>query len=279
MLASIIQHLRFPFSLLLSPVYLFAWSQQKDITNAKFWILFIILHLLVYPASNAYNSIHDRDSGSVGGIKKPLPITSKMNYVVNVLDILSLIFSMIFLGLIPFLFVFVYIVVSRLYSHRAIRLKKYAFLSVIIVAIFQGAFIYLLCGLISDSFTLHPWAMIAVSLQLAAIYPMTQIYQHKSDLADGVKTLSYILGVKNTFLWFFGISALAISGYFLHFQDTQIMIFYNLLIAFTPAALFSGYWFWRVIKNDENANFKNTMILNIFSALSLNIFFLILLLK
>jgi 1,4-dihydroxy-2-naphthoate octaprenyltransferase len=279
MLSSIIQHLRFPFSLMLSPVYLFAWSQQADRENIKYWILFIILHLLVYPASNAFNSIHDRDIGSIGGIKNPLPISSNLSHVVNAFDILSIFLTLIFLGWLSFSLVFTYILISRLYSHRSIRLKKNPFLSVAIVSIFQGAFIYLLCGLISDFFTIQLWAMLAVSLQLAAIYPMTQIYQHESDLADGVKTFSYILGIKNTFLWFFGVSAFAITGYFFHFRETQITVFYQLLLAFAPAALFSGYWFWQVTRNAENANFKNTMILNIFSALSLNIFFLLLFLK
>jgi hypothetical protein len=29
--------------------------------------VFVILHLLLYPASNGFNSYHDRDTGPVGG--------------------------------------------------------------------------------------------------------------------------------------------------------------------------------------------------------------------
>ena len=45
-------------------------SVQADIANAA--LIFVILHILVYPASNGYNSYMDRDEGSIGGLKNPL---------------------------------------------------------------------------------------------------------------------------------------------------------------------------------------------------------------
>ncbi|MGB3618624.1 MAG: hypothetical protein WBA12_10935, partial [Catalinimonas sp.] len=51
--------LRVPFSVHLMPIFLFALSQ----TPAPHWpsaaLAFVILHLLVYPASNGYNSYQD----------------------------------------------------------------------------------------------------------------------------------------------------------------------------------------------------------------------------
>ncbi|HMT35427.1 MAG TPA: hypothetical protein PKC41_06190, partial [Chitinophagaceae bacterium] len=73
---SILQHLRFPFSILLLPAFLFSYY-FVDIPTPQpftFGLLFFILHFFVYPASNAYNSTQDRDEGSVGLIKNPLPI-------------------------------------------------------------------------------------------------------------------------------------------------------------------------------------------------------------
>ena len=45
------------------------------------------------------------------------------------------------------------------------------------------------------------WVLLACSLQIAGVYPLTQIYQHEQDLADGVTTISYKLGYKGTFIF------------------------------------------------------------------------------
>ncbi|MFI5187293.1 MAG: prenyltransferase, partial [Chitinophagales bacterium] len=58
---STIQLLRFHFSLFLLPVFLFALSQLNTINWQNAAIVFFILHVLVYPASNGYNSYMDRD--------------------------------------------------------------------------------------------------------------------------------------------------------------------------------------------------------------------------
>ena len=81
-----IKHLRLHFSLLLMPVFLFALSQTSiTLYGQTFYpptfgvlVTFIILHLLVYPASNVFNSYYDRDTGSVGGLKNPPPTNVKM---------------------------------------------------------------------------------------------------------------------------------------------------------------------------------------------------------
>jgi hypothetical protein len=49
-------HLRLQFSLLLMPVYLFALSQTIIVSYVNASLVFIILHVLVYPASNIFNS-------------------------------------------------------------------------------------------------------------------------------------------------------------------------------------------------------------------------------
>jgi 1,4-dihydroxy-2-naphthoate octaprenyltransferase len=37
--------------------------------------------------------------------------------------------------------------------------------------------------------------MIAASLLIGGFYPLTQIYQHRQDKEDGVRTLSMLLGL------------------------------------------------------------------------------------
>ena len=68
--SSTIQLLRFHFSFFLMPLYWFALSQVATIQTRDAVFIFIILHLLVYPSSNGYNSYMDRDVGSIGGVKE-----------------------------------------------------------------------------------------------------------------------------------------------------------------------------------------------------------------
>src|SRR5437762_14344009 len=107
------------------PVYWFALSQVNNINWSDAILIFIILHLLVYPASNGYNCYMDRDTGSIGGLKNPLQPTKQLFYVTVVMDALAVALSFY----ITWLFavgIFLYILASRAYSYRGIRLKKYA---------------------------------------------------------------------------------------------------------------------------------------------------------
>src|ERR1700684_1733623 len=70
---STIQLLRFHFSFFLMPVYWFALSQVVNPDIKRALLIFIILHILIYPSSNGFNSYMDRDEGSIGGLKSPLP--------------------------------------------------------------------------------------------------------------------------------------------------------------------------------------------------------------
>ncbi len=138
-----IKHLRLHFSLLLMPVYLFALSQAEGTNTRDAILCFIILHLLVYPASNVYNSYHDRDTESVGGIKNPPPVNEKMLLLTNLLDSLAFALALLISPLLGGS-ILLYIIASRLYSHRAIRLKKYPFIGFAVIFLFQGAFTYLI---------------------------------------------------------------------------------------------------------------------------------------
>lgn len=273
-------HLRLHFSLLLLPVFLFAVSQISQLDLVASLMVFFILHLLIYPASNIFNSYYDEDQGSVGGLKNPPPPNVKMLWLANAMDLLALAIAyfiqpkavLIFGG---------YILASRLYSYKPVRLKKYPITGFFIIFIFQGAYVYWLSQYLcsQNELQVHPFALLACSFQIGAIYPLTQIYQHKSDLADGVTTLSYKLGYKGTFLFTAVLFALATFFYFLHFKERDIHSFYMLLLAQAPIILYFLIWAKKVWLDVKNADFKHTMRMNVIAALVLNVFFIYLAIK
>ena len=89
LLRSTIQLLRFHFSFFLMPVYWFALSQVVNKNLPRAILIFVILHLLIYPASNGYNSYMDRDETSIGGLKNPLLPTKQLFHVTVFMDVLG----------------------------------------------------------------------------------------------------------------------------------------------------------------------------------------------
>ena len=104
---------------------------------------------------------------------------------------------------------------------------------------------------------------------------MTQVYQHEEDAQHGDRTLSLQLGIQGTFYFaafFFGVTAIGFVFYFSqYYQFRQALVF---LIALSPVALYFGFWFWKVLKDYTQADFKHTMRLNFISATCLVVFFI-----
>ncbi len=276
-----VQLLRIPFSLLLMPLFVLALS-QSSVNVYTAIISFIIIHVLVYPASNGYNSYIDRDEGSIGGIEKPPAPTIHLFYLTLVLDFLAIVLAFFFVNGLFSLLILVYILASRAYSSKQIRLKKYPIIGFLTVAIFQGGFTYIMSviGITNDSFTFSSAnisLLLACSFQIAGAYPLTQIYQHEADLAGGVKTLSYQLGYRGTFIFTAIMFGICNVFYYLYFdQMGKITNFYLIQLFFLPIVLYFVWWFLRTIKNENEANFKNTMRMNLIAAICLNTCFIIL---
>lgn len=278
----ILLHLRLPFSLLLLPVFLFAVSILPTGWTKEAWGLFFIWHFLVYPASNAFNSYFDKDESPIGGLKTPPKVDRKLYFVATALDIFSLFFSFVWYNATTSLLILGYILLSRAYSAYPIRLKRFPFLSWLIVGFFQGAYVFLVTVFILESpdyeqlIQLYVFPALLSSGILWAIYPITQVYQHREDRERGDRTLSILLGIRGTFsftAFFFGLSTV---GYFFYFDEVTFLRWFLFL---SPTTAFFVYWFWLVWKDDSMANFTNTMRLNILAALLLNLFYLSVLLK
>ncbi|MCF0058672.1 UbiA family prenyltransferase [Dyadobacter sp. CY356] len=274
--------LRIPFSFFLMPLFLFAFSQAKNINYFDASLSFFIIHFLIYPASNGYNSYIDRDEDSIGGIEKPPMPTESLFYVTIFLDVLAVSLAFFFVGKFFAICLLLYIAASRAYSSRQIRLKKYAVIGFLVVTIFQGAFTYYMsmAGITGNSLALtrdNLFILLGCSFQIAGAYPLTQIYQHKQDLRDGITTLSYKLGYRVTFIFTALMFALCNIFYYLYFQSQDSgMIFFIIQLFFIPIVLYFFYWFYLVNKNTENANFRNTMRMNWIAALCMNSCFFVL---
>ena len=277
---STLQLLRFHFSFFLMPVYWFALSSLPCFIFYKAIIIFFIVHLLLYPSSNGYNSYMDKDTESIGGIKYPMAPEKELLYATLIMDILAIGLSFFISTLFAFL-IGCYILFSRLYSYRGVRLKKYPIIGYLTVVLNQGGLMFLMvyqgANCLADSSL--PWLGIASACFLiGGFYPITQIYQHESDTKDGVRTISILLGKKGTFLFCAGMYFIAFVLLFLYYQlQNKLTSFLILQLYFIPVVGYFLWWFRKVWKDESLANFSNTMQMNWLASACTNLGFFTLL--
>ncbi|MGI4872756.1 MAG: UbiA family prenyltransferase [Janthinobacterium lividum] len=271
--------LRIPFSLFLMPIF---WFGLSALPGPFSWVraagVFAILHLLVYPASNGYNSYYDRDEGSIGGLKTPPKVTPALLHLVYLFDALAVLGALL-LGWRFAALVVVYLLVSKAYSYEGIRLKKYPLLSTLVVVVFQGSFTFLMTQV--GVGTAHLFAKtnlllaLVSTLFLCGSYPLTQIYQHQEDARRGDRTLSLRLGIRGTFIFAAAgllTGALAMGlAYWLRGELRNLLIF---LVATGPVVALFGRWAWLAWHNPALANFEWTMRMNQVSSLCLSAAFI-----
>ena len=281
-----VKHLRLPFSFFLMPVFLFALSQADTVNWQTTIIAFTIMHLLVFPSSNGYNSFQDRDETSIGGLKHPPKVTRNLYFATLFMDIVGVLCGL-FVSVYFSLLVLIFVLVSRAYSYRNVRLKKYAVIGFLTVFIFQGAFVYLMTSAAISTFSFAGFftlnniiCMNVASLFIGSIYPLTQIYQHDADKKDGVISISYKLGYIGTFIFSSILFSIAIVFLFYYFnlKHQQIAMVLFLLIML-PVVIKLEIWFNNVRKDTVNANFENTMAMNLLTSSCMNLYFLILILN
>ncbi len=277
-------HLRLPFSLFLAPVFFFALSEAEDIDPMNALWVFIILHLLLFPASNAYNSYYDKDEGSIGLIEKPPPVSDLLLYIAIGMDLAAIILSLLLeLGATFTLYLVLYGLVSKAYSHPRIRLKKYPVVSLLTVVLFQGFYTFLAsydaisgaAGPMTHQGTLLP--AILCSCNLVAVYPLTQIYQHEEDRKHGDLTYSMLVGIRGTFRHaaaFFTLSFIGF-GYF-YLSENRAVSWLLFSVFMLPSVIFFLYWWKKTSTDISEASYRNTMRMNALASAGLNFFFILL---
>lgn len=274
---STIQLLRFRFSYYLMPVFFFALSFIADINWEHVISAFILIHLLLYPASNGYNSFMDRDTESIGGIENPMQPTKELFYVTLVMDIAGSLLSFFISWQFALAYVF-YILCSRMYSYRGIRLKRFPLIGYITVILNQGALIFAMVYHASDknaTVQVPLQGLVAAGFLIGGFYPITQIYQHKSDTKDGVQTISMLLGKRGTFIFCAAMYAIAFSVLFFYYNAAnRLTSFFILQIFFVPVIVYFIHWMLQVFKNENAADFKNTMRMNMLAGTCTNLAFI-----
>lgn len=239
-------------------------------------LIFIILHFVMYPSSNGYNSYMDRDEGSIGLLVKPPPVTKELLYVTIVLDVLAILFSLL-VSLVFTLCIIATIIASHAYSYRGIRLKKYPVTGFLVVISFQGALTYFMvyngAGVMS-----HPavpaLGMLISALLLGGFYPLTQIYQHEQDIRDNVRTISYQLGITGTFVFCLIMYLAAEALLFFYFRQSAISRFFLLQLFFLPIIVYFIQWWRNAARDRKYVDFHHAMRMNFIAACSTNMAFI-----
>jgi 4-hydroxybenzoate polyprenyltransferase len=276
-------HLRFLFSFFLLPVFLFALSQAPQTIISNTILTFLVWHVLIYPASNGYNSYFDKDEGAIALVENPPLVDVSLYYFSLLLDFLGLMLAL-FVSVDLFVAVLLYGIFSKLYSHPAVRLKKYPWISFLIVFVFQGACIYWSSyAAISGLSMLSGWnlnfiiAGLVCSCLIGATYPLTQVYQHREDAKRGDRTISIVLGVRGSFFFSAFLLLFAALLLFIYFYRLGTLNRFWLFLPFAfPVFFVFITWFAKIWRDERQANFKNMSKMTLVSSVLMFCYFVLL---
>lgn len=224
----------------------------------------------------------DRDETPIGGLASPLQPTKQLFYTSLVMDVVAIVFS-VFISFIFAAGILLYILASRAYSYRGIRLKKYPFIGFLTVFIFQGAMVFFITYIsvaLPSSVAVPALPVILSSLLIGALYPLTQIYQHEEDKKDGVITISYLIGKRGTFVFSMMLFLTATAFMYILFNKANTSnLFYLFLLFLLPVVLFFLYWMKLVWRDENAADFKNSFRMNALSTICTTAFFITIIIR
>jgi hypothetical protein len=275
-------HLRIPFSYFLLPVFLFSLAISPNITGKSILWTFIIVHFFLYPASNGYNSYFDKDEKSIGGLKNPPPVKKGLYYLSLFFDVIAIVLGLLLINPTFAFMLLIYGLVSKAYSHPAIRLKKFPVTGWFVAGLFQGLFTLVMCYIGINNYSFETAVKLNVlipgilsTMMLWANYPMTQVYQHEEDEKHGDMTISRKLGIRGTFYFVSAMFSVVTLGFVLYFHIFfELKYAWTFLAALFPVIAYFFIWFFQVYQDPTKADFNHTMWLNFISATALNAYFI-----
>lgn len=189
-------------------------------------LAFLLLHLFLYGGANAFNTYYDRDSGPIGGLAEPPPVRPALLPWSLGLQLAGLWMS----PLVSLRFAALYLILFLLftaYSHPAVRLKKRPWASIIAIGLGQGGIGFAAGWVAAEGATGTTlqageapavWGFLSAVLIVAALYPLSQVYQLAEDRARGEETLAVVVGRAGALgltmaLLVAGIGALALAAW------------------------------------------------------------------
>jgi 4-hydroxybenzoate polyprenyltransferase len=201
-LAAAVIHLRLHFQILLAPIFLWGLVLASSRPDWRTWFVFIAYHAFLYGGATAFNSVYDRDSGPVGGLRHPPPVDPLL-----LPWSLGVLLSGLLLCLVRPWTAVLYAAILLLalaYSHPAVRLKARPWASLFTIAIGQGVLPYL-AGRLAAPQPGADWLLAVLGASSAAFvavafYPLTQLYQVEEDRQRGDRTIAVELGADRAFL-------------------------------------------------------------------------------
>ena len=217
--------------------FIFGGGFSIDYINALLLGCFIWA-VLLNSGALAFNSFYDRDKGDITWLNNPPAIPRYLLQFSIFLFIIGLTLAY-FINSRFFIAALVASILSILYSHPKIRLKKIAGFDALANVIAYGiltpyAGYILINNSLSDSFGL---VLIAMFFLTTGGYPLSTIYQYKEDIKRGDITLTAFLGKKNSLL--FSMAAITIGfliifygiykGLLGHYAILALLVFISVL--------------------------------------------------
>ena len=255
-------HLRLQFQLILSGIFLWAFLLAGGVPDGRAGLAFLVLHLLLYGGTTAYNAYYDQDKGPVTGLRAPPPAGRLCLW--GGLGFMAAGALLAPCAGLPFTLVYVAIaLLSIAYSHPRIRLKNGPASSLLVVAFGQGLLGFLAGAVVAvpAGWPRFDFALVcgglAATLLVTGLYPLTQVFQIEADLARGDRSFAAHFGpraVFHTTLGCFGFALVAA----LPAARTVFTGPETLFLVVALVALCSVVWFWsqrydpsRVIANHD----------------------------
>jgi 1,4-dihydroxy-2-naphthoate octaprenyltransferase len=197
-------HLRFPFVYVLSPIFVWGAWRSSGAWSARTTLGFLLVHLALYPGANAFNSAYDRDMGPIGGLARPPVVPAGLALGSTLLQLTGAALA----PLVGWTFAIAYLAlwgVFSAYSHPRTRWKRSPAASTAAIVLGQGGLGFVLGW---SAATADPpvsaeglWALLVACAGVAAMYPMTQVYQLAEDAARRDRTLAAVLRPAGVFAW------------------------------------------------------------------------------
>jgi 1,4-dihydroxy-2-naphthoate octaprenyltransferase len=195
-----VTHLRLAFQLTLAPIFLWGVLLSEGRWDRGTTAAFVALHLFLYPAATAFNSVYDRDEGPVSGLERPPEVPPGLLGFAMLLGLAGA-------GLAAaagWRFLLVYALIglwTAAYSHPATRWKASPWKSAAAIALGQGAIGFVAGWVAAAPLDFGDEALLAgaagaagAALTALGLYPATQVFQVDEDRARGDRTLAVALG-------------------------------------------------------------------------------------